>query len=176
MALICFTASRNEARQDAAGNILLLKEQDRKRWNKALIEKGIFHLEASSEAEQVNKYQLEAGIAYEHARAASYASTNWSNILKCYDLMCQFYPSPIIELNRAIVISEINGPAEGIKAIEAITNLSALKKYYLLPATLGELNWQLQNNKLANQYFAQAMELTKSAAERKLLQQKMNQH
>lgn len=176
MALICFTASRNEARQDAAGNILLLKEQDRKRWNKALIEKGIFHLEASSEAEQVNKYQLEAGIAYEHARAASYASTNWRNILKCYDLMCQFYPSPIIELNRAIVISEINGPAEGIKAIEAITNLSALKKYYLLPATLGELNWQLQNNKLANQYFAQAMELTKSAAERKLLQQKMNQH
>ncbi|MBK7308354.1 MAG: sigma-70 family RNA polymerase sigma factor [Chitinophagaceae bacterium] len=176
MALICFTASRNEARQDAAGNILLLKEQDRKRWNKALIEKGIFHLEASSEAEQVNKYQLEAGIAYEHARAASYSSTNWRNILKCYDLMCQFYPSPIIELNRAIVISEINGPAEGIKAIEAITNLSALKKYYLLPATLGELNWQLQNNKLANQYFAQAMELTKSAAERKLLQQKMNQH
>ena len=141
-----------------------------------MIEKGIFHLEASSEAEQVNKYQLEAGIAYEHARAASYASTNWRNILKCYDLMCQFYPSPIIELNRAIVISEINGPAEGIKAIEAITNLSALKKYYLLPATLGELNWQLQNNKLANQYFAQAMELTKSAAERKLLQQKMNQH
>jgi RNA polymerase sigma-70 factor (ECF subfamily) len=173
MALICFTASRNEARQDANGNILLLKQQDRNKWNKALIDKGIFHLEASAPGEHVSRYQLEAGIAYEHARAASYALTSWGNILQCYDLMCRFYPSPIIELNRAIVLSELHGPAEGIKAIEAITQLAALKKYYLLPATLGELHLQLKQHELANQYFAEAMGLTKSAAEKKLLQQKM---
>jgi len=173
MALICFTASRNEARQDADGNILLLKQQDRTKWNAALISEGIFHLEASAAGEQVSKYQLEAGIAYEHARAANYALTNWKNILQCYDLMCRFYPSPIVELNRAIVISELHGPSEGIKAIEAIAHISSLKKYYLLPATLGELHLQLKQFEKADQYFAEAMLLTQSVAEKKLLQQKM---
>ncbi len=173
MALICFTASRNEARQDADGNILLLKQQDRNKWNEALIDKGIFHLEASAPGEQVSRYQLEAGIAYEHARAGNYASTNWKNILQCYDLMCQLYPSPVVELNRAIVISELYGPAEAIKIIEAIENLSSLKKYYLLPATLGELHLQLQHYEQANEYFAEAIQLTSSAAEKKLLQYKM---
>ena len=76
--------------------------------------------------------------------------------------------------NRAIVISELYGPAEAIKAIENIAQLATLKKYYLLPATLGELYVQIKNHQKANQYFAQAMELTRSAAEKKLLQQKMN--
>lgn len=175
MALICFTASRNEARQDADGNILLLKQQDRNKWNKALIDKGIFHLEASAPGEQVSRYQLEAGIAYEHARAANYELTNWKNILQCYDLMCKFYPSPVVELNRAIVISELHGPAEAIKAIEAISNLSSLKKYYLLPATLGELHVQLKNYNTAKVYFAEAILLTHSAAEKKLLKQKLRE-
>ncbi len=175
MALICFTASRNEARQDAEGNILLLKQQDRNKWNEALIEKGIFHLEASAPGEQVSRYQLEAGIAYEHARAANYKLTNWKNILQCYDLMCKFYPSPVVELNKAIVISELHGPAEAIKVIEAITNLSSLKKYYLLPATLGELHVQLKNYNAAKVYFEEAVMLTHSAAEKKLLKQKLSE-
>jgi RNA polymerase sigma-70 factor (ECF subfamily) len=175
MALICFTASRNEARQDAEGNILLLKQQDRNRWNSELIKKGIFHLEASEPGDHISRYQLEAGIAYEHARAADYTATNWKNILQCYDLMCRFYYSPVVEMNRAIVISELHGPAEGIKAINAISNLASLKNYYLLPATLGELHLQLKDHEKANQYFAEAMKLTRSAAEKKLLQQKMAQ-
>jgi RNA polymerase sigma factor (sigma-70 family) len=174
MALISFTASRNEARVDGDGNILLLKQQDRSKWNAALIEKGIYHLEASAAGEKISKYHLEAGIAYEHAKAASYTLTNWGNILQCYDLLCSLYPSPVIELNRAIVISEINGPAEGIKAIEAIAQLSSLQKYYLLPATLGELHFQLNHYEKADRYFAEAMQLTQSASEKKLLQQKMN--
>lgn len=173
LSLICFTSSRNEARLDANSDILILKKQDRSKWNRVLIEKGIHHLEASAEGESVSKYQLEAGIAYEHARGATYEQTNWHNILRCYDMLCKFYSSPVVELNRAIVIGEINGPAEAIKAIEAITLLSSLKKYYLLPATLGELHWQLQHYDIANQYFAQAIVLTKSLAEKKLLQQKM---
>lgn len=173
MALICFTASRNDARLDADGNILLLQNQDRSKWNAALISKGIFHLEESTAGEQTSRYQLEAGIAYEHARAAGYELTNWKNILQCYDLMCKFYSSPVVELNRAIVISELYGPAEGIKAIEAIAQLSSLKNYYLLPATLGEFYGQLKQTGLANKYFSQAMDLTGSAAEKKLLQQKM---
>lgn len=173
LSLICFTASRNESRIDANGNILILKKQDRTKWNRALIEKGIYHLEASATGNNINKYQFEAGIAYEHARAMHYDETNWKNILRCYDMLCKFYPSPVVELNRAIVISELNGPSEGIKAIETISNLAALKKYYLLPATLGELNMQLKNYDTAKLYFTQAILLTHSAAEKKLLEQKL---
>ena len=173
MALICFTASRNDARIDEAGEILLLKQQNRTKWNQGLIDKGIYHLEASAAGENVSKYHLEAGIAYEHARAATYEQTNWNNILRCYDLLGKFYPSPVVELNRAIVISELKGPTEGIKAIKAIVQLSSLKKYYLLPATLGELHAQLQNYDLANQYFTEAIKLTQSVVEKKLLLQKM---
>jgi RNA polymerase sigma factor (sigma-70 family) len=174
MALICFTAARNDARLDADGNILLLKEQDRGKWDKAIIKKGIYHLEAASDGGTISKYHLEAGIAYEHARAVSYAATNWQNILQCYNLLQQYFPSPVVELNRAIIISELHGAAEGIKAIEGIGQLADLKKYYLLPATLGELYLQLQLYDKAKVYFTQAIALTQSAKEKKLLQQKID--
>jgi RNA polymerase sigma-70 factor (ECF subfamily) len=174
MSLICFTASRNQARQDADGNILLLKQQNRAHWNKPLIQKGIHHLEISAEGEAVSKYHLEAGIAYEHAKAMDYAATNWANILQCYNLLCKFYSSPVVELNRAIVISEMKGPAAGIKAIEAIVQIVALKKYYLLPATLGDLHLRLDHTETAQQYFLEAIALTHSLAEKKLLQQKIS--
>jgi len=116
---------------------------------------------------------LEAGIAYEHAKAKDYLATNWINILQCYNLLCKFYASPVVELNRAIVISEMNGPAAGIKAIEGISQIAVLKKYYLLPATLGDLHLQLGHAAIARQYFADAITLTQSAAEKKLLEQKI---
>lgn len=174
MALICFTASRSAARLDANGNILLLKQQDRKLWNQSLIKKGIHYLEASATDENISKYQLEAGIAYEHTRAIDYAHTNWNNILQCYNLLCKFYPSPVVELNRAIVISEIHGPAEGIKTIHAISQLSGLKRFYLLPAILGELHLQLRQFDSAKHYFTEAISLTQSDAEKKLLRQKIS--
>lgn len=175
MALICFTASRSNARLDEAGNILLLQQQDRRKWNRELIEKGIFHLETSATGETFSKYQLEAGIAYEHARAASFAQTNWVNILHCYNLLMTHYPSPVIELNRAIAISELHGPEAGISAIGAIHNPGPLKNYYLLPATLGELHLQLKDYPSATNYFTAALALTQSAIEKKLLEQKIRE-
>ena len=173
MALMCFTASRNDARLDANGNILLLKQQDRSKWNRALIETGVYHLEQSAAGETISKYHLEADIAYEHAQARDYEHTNWRNILNCYDLLYRLYPSPVIALNRAIVVSELHGAAEGITSIEAIHGLDTLKKYYLLPATLGEFCWQLKEYDKARKYFEEATELTQSAIEKKLLQQKL---
>lgn len=173
MALICFTAARNNARLDAEGNILLLKEQDRSMWNRELIEKGISYLEACAGAEEINKYQLEAVIAYEHATAVDYASTKWEHILHYYDVLLRLDPSPVVELNRAVVISELYGPAACIAAIHSISQLSVLKKYYLLPATLGEMHRQLKEYDKANTYFEEAISLTQSASEKKLLQQKI---
>lgn len=175
MALMCFTASRNDARIDAHGNILLLKQQDRKKWNHALIENGIYHLEQSAAGEHLSKYHIEAGIAYEHTIARDYAHTNWNHILNCYNLLYNYYPSPVIALNRAIVIAELKGAAEGIKVIEAIPDIASLKKYYLLPATLGELHWQLKEYDKAKIFFEEASELTQSVIEKKLLQQKIKQ-
>jgi RNA polymerase sigma factor (sigma-70 family) len=174
LSLMYFTASRSNARLDEDGNILLLKQQDRIKWNKALIEKGIFHLEESASGTTVSKYHIEAGIAYEHARAMDYTHTNWQTILHYYNILLQLYPTPIIELNRAIAISEMSGATDGIKAIEAIGNIAALKNYYLLPAALGEMYQQLKQYELAKKYFEEAITLTQSAAEKKLLHQKIS--
>jgi RNA polymerase sigma factor (sigma-70 family) len=175
MALMCFTSSRNEARLDMEGNILLLKQQDRLKWNKQLIEKGVQHLEASANGQAISKYHLEAGIAYQHSLAADYAHTNWKAILHYYSLLQQYFPSPVIELNRAVVINELSGPEAALRAIETISHAAVLKNYYLLPATLGELYWQLGKYDIAKNYFKEAMTLTQSAAEKKLLAQKINQ-
>ncbi|WP_262708030.1 RNA polymerase sigma factor [Lacibacter luteus] len=172
MALMCFNASRNNARMDDDGNILLMKQQDRSKWNRALIETGVFHLEESAAGETISKYHLEAGIAYEHARARDYAHTNWHNILSCYNLLQQLYPSPIIALNRAIVIAELHGPKEAIVAIELIEGKETLKNYYLLPAVLGEYHAQIGDHTKAKAYFKEAEGLTHSSAEKKLLKQK----
>ncbi len=175
LALINFNASRNQSRLDADGNILLLKHQNRNKWNNTMIQNGIQHLDAAAEGEKISKYHLEAGIAYEHAKAKNYTATNWQNILHCYNLLCKLYPSPVVALNRAIVISELHGAAEGIKAIENMVQVSSLKKYYLLPATLGELHLQLKNYKTAIEYFEQAIRLTHSTKEKNLLQQKIDE-
>ena len=175
MALMCFTASRNDARLDTNGNVLLLRQQDRSKWNRAFIENGIFHLEQSAAGDHMSKFHIEAGIAYEHAVARDYAHTNWNHILNCYNLLYNYYPSPVIALNRAIVIAELHGAASGIEAIEKIPGIESLKKYYLLPATLGELHWQLKAYDKARLYFREAAVLTQNAIEKKLLEQKMKQ-
>lgn len=173
MALICFSASRNTTRLDDKGNILLLEEQDRSKWNRALIEKGISYLEETALSDRISRYHFEAVIAYEHASAPDYASTNWKNILHYYNLLLQFNPSPVVELNRAIVLAELQGPVACIEAIRSISQISSLKKYYLLPATLGEMHRRLKEYDAANTYFEEAITLTQSASEKKLLQQKI---
>lgn len=175
MALMCFTASRNDARLDSNGNVLLLKQQDRSKWNRALIENGIFHLEQSAAGDHMSKFHIEAGIAYEHAIARDYAHTNWNHILNCYNLLYHSYPSPVIALNRAIVVAELHGPAKGIETINAIPDIASLKNYYLLPATLGELHWQLKEYDKARDYFEEASRLTQSLIEKRLLEQKIKQ-
>ena len=174
LALMNFIASRNETRLDDAGNILLLAQQDRGRWNKERIREGIRHLERSTESDRISRYHLEAMIAYEHAAAPTYEQTNWNSILRYYDLLRVHYPSPIVELNRAIAIGEWYGPAEGIKAIESIPPSAPLLTYYLLPATLGEFWLKLRQKEKAIGYFNEAKSLTHSAAEKKLLQQKID--
>jgi predicted RNA polymerase sigma factor len=139
-----------------------------------LIEQGKKMLEQSAAGEQVSRYHLEAMIAYEHAAASSFERTNWSNIIAYYNILYQMNPSPIVALNQAIAIAERDGPQAGITAIEKIPNPEKLQQYYLLPAALGELHARLHHTGKAAAYLTEAIRLTQSDAEKRLLQHKLN--
>jgi RNA polymerase sigma factor (sigma-70 family) len=174
LALMHFTSARSAARLSAEGDIILLKNQDRSKWNQTAIRRAITHLEASSTSNYLTKYHLEAGIAFEHSKAPNYADTNWQNILRYYDVLMQVQPAPIVALNRSIVVAELQGAKAGIAAILQIPQLEQLKNYYLLPATLGELYSQVNEYQHARHYLQQAMQLTHSPVEKRLLQQKLD--
>ncbi len=172
-ALMHLNSARSESRLDGEGNILILQKQDRKLWNWEMIRLGLQYLDRSAEGDQLSRYHLEAAIVAEHVFSPDYAHTNWNNILRYYDLLYQLHPSPVIALNRAIVVSEIQGPQAAINAIEEIPGLNLLKNYYLLPATLGELYARTHNNQAAIKCLREALDLTYSDSEKKLLKDKI---
>jgi RNA polymerase sigma-70 factor (ECF subfamily) len=173
LALMCVTAARNDARVDSKGNILLLQQQDRSLWNKELIKRGLQYMEQSASGETITAYHLEAMIACEYIMAYNYEQTNWSAILRYYDLLYHLKPSPVVALNRAVIISELNGPVAAIEVIHSIPNLDSIKNYYLLPSILGELHKKAGHIDEANQYFRKAALLTSNESEKKLLQAKI---
>ena len=172
-ALLLLNSARVESRLDSNGNILVLKNQNRQLWDREMIRLGLYYLNCSAQGEYISRYHLEAAIAAEHVMAAEYDQTNWENIIRFYDLLYQMNTSPVVALNRAIAISELNGPQEGIREIENIRDLDLLKNYYLLPATLGEMYQRMDNADQARKYFVEAMKLTNSPTQRKFLDEKM---
>lgn len=173
LSLMLFHASRLSARMDDQNNILLLADQDRTLWDRQLIEKGIYYFERSMNEEQYSFYQLQAGIALQHAIAPSFEATDWPTIFSLYNIICRLFPSPVAFLNRAIVLAQLEGAARGIEEIGQLPGKEKLSGYYLLPATLGELYLREENKELAAKYFNQALSLTHSPAEKKLLVSKL---
>ena len=140
VALMCFHAARFDARVDGMGGLLLLEEQDRARWDRDLIQRGVEHLTRSARGGTLSRYHAEAGIAAEHCLAPSYAETNWREIVRLYEVLERIAPSPLNVLNGAIALAEWKGPDAGLAAIEAIKPPGWLVGYYLWDATLGELH------------------------------------
>ena len=173
LSLMLFHASRINARLDDHDNILLLKEQDRSLWDRELIDAGIHFFERSMTEEHYHSYQIEAAIVFQHATAPSYNETNWNAILELYNLLCAYYPSPITFLNRAIVIAQIEGPDKAIDEIQRIPGIEKLQNYYLLPSTMGELYMRAEKFPEAKRYLNEAIRLTRSPIEKKLLQSKL---
>ncbi|MFI5171541.1 MAG: RNA polymerase sigma factor [Chitinophagales bacterium] len=169
LALMYFHGARFRSRIDAAGNILLLNKQDRLLWDEDMIKEGIHELNLASTGNELSAFHIEACIAYEHCSAGSYDETNWKNILGYYDLLYTFSPSPVIALNRAIIIAEISGPDDALLEISKIKESSAMKNYYLLPATIADLLLRKNEKGEARKYFEEAMALTNSPAEKKFL-------
>ena len=174
LALMLFHAARFDARLDSEGGILLLEDQDRKRWQRPLIAKALEYLDASTDGEAVSRYHLEAGIAAQHCMAPSFEATDWHAILDLYDRLLVLQPSPVYELNRAIVLAQIEGPEAGIAAIAQAPALATLDDYHLLDATLGELHLRSGDAASARGYFQAASAKTRSLTERRLLVEKLH--
>ncbi len=169
-ALFCFQAARFPARQDPSGDILLLSEQDRRSWDRALIERGARHMERAAAGDSLTTFHLEAGIAACHAVAPSFEETDWRAILGFYNQLVRLADSPVFALNRAVAVAMVEGPAAGLAALDGILDHSALARYYLLPATRGELHRRLDEPEPARRCFEDALRIATAAPARRLLQ------
>lgn len=169
VALMLLNAARIPARVDETGTLLRLQEQDRQRWDQALVARGMFHLAQSAAGEEISRYHLQAGIAACHTAAPDFESTDWRQILDLYDQLVAFDNSPIIALNRAVAVASVHGPDAGIAAVEAIRNRAQLDSYYLLYAVLGDFEARRSNLPAAAAYFRQALELTQLKSEQLFL-------
>jgi len=172
-ALMLLQASRFPARVGDQGNILLLQDQDRSRWNKAMIEWGMFYLNQSAEGTVVSDFHLQAGIAACHCAAESYEATDWKRILSLYDMLSQNNDSPVVALNRAVAVSRIKGAEAGLRSVAEIQNKGSLGSYYLLHAVLAEFQIELGNFQEAAAHLGRALNLTTLESERIFLASKM---
>ena len=164
-ALLEFQASRIAARTGPEGEPVLLADQNRSRWNRMLIHRGI---DALSRAGQ-GPYAVQAAIAAHHARAACYEDTDWASIAVLYGRLMTLTPSPVVELNRAVAVSMAQGPAAGLELVDALAAEPALKDYHLLPSVRGDLLERLGRREEARAEFARAASLTRNEPERELL-------
>jgi RNA polymerase sigma factor (sigma-70 family) len=169
LALMSLNAARNPTRLDSEGNLLRLQEQDRTRWDKSMIARGMFHFAQSAAGDELSEYHLQAGIAACHCAAKDYESTDWQKILSLYDRLIEFDESPVVALNRAVAIANIHGPKAGLEAVRDVRDLSKLSSYYLLYAVLGEFEMQAGNLQTAAEQFRKSFELAETKSERAFL-------
>jgi RNA polymerase sigma-70 factor (ECF subfamily) len=173
MALFLFHAARLDARLDDRGFILLMKNQDRGRWDHRLIRRAQEFLDDSAEGTTISPYHLEAGIALHHSTAASYEQTDWPAILLLYDKLIAIHRSPVYVLNRAIVVAEIDGPLAGIRALDEAGADKSLKNYHLFDATLGEFHRRAGDFERARHYFETARAKTRSPYDRAIIDSRL---
>ncbi|WP_307805694.1 RNA polymerase sigma factor [Streptomyces chrestomyceticus] len=164
-ALLEFQASRIPARTGPGGEPVLLADQNRAKWNRMLIRRGVDALHRAGHG----PYSLQAAIAAHHALALRYEDTDWGAIATLYDRLLAQSPSPVVELNRAVAVSMAEGPAAALKLVDALAADPALKGYHLLPSIRGDLLERLGRVPEAREEFERAAALARNARERELL-------
>jgi predicted RNA polymerase sigma factor len=164
--------SRRAARTSAAGDIVLLDEQDRSLWNREAIAEGLALVQGALASRRFGPYTLQAAIAACHARALTAEDTDWASIVGFYGALARITPSPVVELNRAVALSMLFGPAAGLAVVEALTDDPMLKDYHLLPSVRGDLLRKLGRFDEARTEFERAAGMTRNAREQTLLRQR----
>jgi RNA polymerase sigma factor (sigma-70 family) len=170
VALMELQASRVGARTDAAGRPVLLLDQDRARWDRLLLRRGLAALDRALGLGPAGPYTVQAAIAGCHARAASAAETDWGLISRLYGALATLTPSPVVELNRAVAVGMAEGPAAGLAVVDALVADGALTGYHLLPSVRGDLLERLDRRGEARAEFERAARLTANVRERRLLE------
>jgi RNA polymerase sigma-70 factor (ECF subfamily) len=165
-ALFCFNAARLATRLDEEGVFVPLAEQDRSRWDRSLIERGVLHLSEAATGEQVTRWHLEAGIACEHTMASSVQETDWRRIVDLYDALMAVAPGPVVALNRGLAIAELSGLEAGRQALQAVAEDEKLAGYSFLWAALADIERRAGRPTEARRLYARAIELASSQAER----------
>jgi RNA polymerase sigma-70 factor (ECF subfamily) len=173
-ALLMFQGARLNARCDAAGEMLLLSEQDRSLWDRAMIKRGLLRLRKSATGDEVSDYHLEAEIASRHALAESFEATDWPRALDCYEELLNRKPSPIVALNRIVALAKVHGVEAGLIELEKIAEDRTLRSYYPFYATRGELLREAGRASEATKAYQRALGLTSSEPIRRFLKKRIS--
>lgn len=171
IALIHLNLARTAARFDAAGEMVLLADQDRTLWDRHAIAEGTSLLEQAARLQHPGPYQLQAAIAAVHAEAAQWAETDWSQIVILYDALLRMTDTPVVRLNRAVAVSHVAGPQAALGEVNDLA--MTLGDYHLLHATRAELLDQIGEKEHARAARRRALELCQNPAERALLERKL---
>jgi RNA polymerase sigma factor (sigma-70 family) len=169
VALLELQASRMPARTDAQGQPVLLMDQDRARWDRLLIRRGLAALDRAMVLGRPGPYTLQAAIAACHAQAKTAADTDWLAIVECYDALLALQPSPVVRLNRAVAVGMAHGPAAALVLVDELRDDPLLRAYQWLPSVRGDLLAKLGRHAEARVEFERAAELAGNARERALL-------
>jgi RNA polymerase sigma-70 factor (ECF subfamily) len=172
-ALMKLHAARLPSRIDAAGELLPFQEQDRKKWDGALIREGLELLEQSAVGEALSPFHVEAAIASCHVTARTADETPWKEIVRLYDTLLSLRPSPVVALSRAIAIGKSEGPARGLAALDEIAGADLLEGYPFYAAARGDFSLALGRASEAVRYFTVAMKAARNPSERAFLERRL---
>jgi len=172
LALMLFHESRRATRVDADGDLVTLADQDRSRWDRTMIDEAVTVLDAAFDHARPGPYQLQAAIAGCHATAPAAKSTDWQRIVDLYTLVARVSPSPVVELNRAVAVAEVDGPAAALALVDALRD--DLPGYHLLPATRADLLRRLNRTAEAKAAYEEALALAPTEAERRFLTRRVS--
>lgn len=158
---------------DAVGDLVLLEDQDRTRWNADEIDEGVALLTRAQALGIAGPYAIQAAIAAEHATAPHVDATDWPAIVRWYRALLQVQPSPIVALNAAVAVAMADGPQAGLAMVDRLDETGALERYYLLPATRADLLRRLGRNGEAAAGYRRALDLATNPAERRFLERRL---
>ncbi|HUQ73218.1 MAG TPA: RNA polymerase sigma factor [Burkholderiales bacterium] len=173
LALMLLQESRRAARATAAGDLVLLEEQDRSLWNRGLITEGVGLVERALVSRRFGSYSLQAAIAALHAEAPSAAATDWPQIVALYDVLLGVDPSPVVELNRAVALAMRDGPSAGLALIDDIVKRGGLEDYHLAHAARADFCRRLGRSKEARASYRRALALVRQEPERRFLERRL---
>ena len=174
LALMLLHDSRRDARVDEAGDLVVLEEQDRNRWNQEQIAEAL-PLVGESMRREPGPYALQAAIAAEHCQAASAEETDWPQIVRLYDLLARVQPSPIVSLNRAVAVAMVDGPQQGLALINDLAATGNLDDYHLLHAARADLLRRLGTTAEAAKSYELALSLVTNESEKRFLERRLQE-